>query len=128
MGLKLIGVSCLEVGVLHPSILKTERPPRHLISAGLIPHHEHLLARSALPRERVRSVTQICRRRGAEVATQHWDRLGTSPSRSRTPRAAAAISAPPVPRRSGPRDRACVRRAPNGTRTAGAPAALPPAG
>src|SRR5262245_45127070 len=57
MGLKLIGVSCLEVGVLHPSILKTERPPRHLISAGLIPHHEHLLARSALPRERVRSVT-----------------------------------------------------------------------
>src|SRR5262245_34477554 len=61
MGLKLIGVSCLEVGVLHPSILKTERPPRHLISAGLIPHHEHLLARSALPRERVRSMTR-CRR------------------------------------------------------------------
>src|SRR5262245_20675183 len=58
MGLKLIGVSCLEVGVLHPSILKTERPPRHLISAGLIPHHEHLLARSALPRERVRSMAQ----------------------------------------------------------------------
>jgi hypothetical protein len=30
VGLELIGVSCLEVGVLDPSILKTERPPRHL--------------------------------------------------------------------------------------------------
>jgi hypothetical protein len=33
MGLKLIGVSCLEVGVFDPSIPKTERPPRHLISS-----------------------------------------------------------------------------------------------
>ena len=29
MGLSLIGGSCLEVGGLDPSILKTERPPRH---------------------------------------------------------------------------------------------------
>jgi hypothetical protein len=27
MGFSLIGGSCLEVGVLDPSILKTERPP-----------------------------------------------------------------------------------------------------
>jgi hypothetical protein len=27
MGFSLIGSSCLEVGVLDPSILKTERPP-----------------------------------------------------------------------------------------------------
>jgi hypothetical protein len=32
MGLSLIGGSCLEAGVLGPSILKTERLPRHLIS------------------------------------------------------------------------------------------------
>jgi hypothetical protein len=56
MGLELIGVSCLEVGVLDPSILKTERPARHLISAGARPFPEHRLARSALPRERVRSL------------------------------------------------------------------------
>jgi len=32
MGFSLIGGSCLEVGVLDPSILKTERPARHLRS------------------------------------------------------------------------------------------------
>jgi hypothetical protein len=57
MGLSLIGVSCLEVGVLDPSILKTERLARHLISTGARPLPEHHLARSALPRERVRSMT-----------------------------------------------------------------------
>jgi hypothetical protein len=41
MGLSLIGVSCLEVGVLDPSILKTERPARHLISAAARPLPEH---------------------------------------------------------------------------------------
>jgi hypothetical protein len=30
MGFSLIGGSCLEVGVLDPSILKTEHPRRHL--------------------------------------------------------------------------------------------------
>jgi hypothetical protein len=58
--------------VLDPSILKTERPARHLISTGARPLPEHHLARSALPRERVRSVTHICRRSSssspAEVA------------------------------------------------------------
>src|SRR5262245_45450369 len=72
MGLKLIGVSCLEVGVLHPSILKTERPPRHLISAGLIPHHEHLLARSALPRERVRSMARRVSGLTQRSPAGHW--------------------------------------------------------
>jgi hypothetical protein len=43
MGVSLIGVSCLEVGVLDPSILKTERPARHLISAGARPINEHHL-------------------------------------------------------------------------------------
>src|SRR5712664_2173273 len=42
MGFSLIGGSCLEVGVLDPSILKTERPLRHLRSinvvTGLKPH------------------------------------------------------------------------------------------
>ena len=57
MGFSLIGVSCLEVGVLDPSILKTERPARHLISAGLIPRRSP--ARSALPRERFRSVARF---------------------------------------------------------------------
>jgi diacylglycerol kinase (ATP) len=57
MGLSLIGVSCLEVGVLDPSILKTERPPRHLISACARPLPTHAPARSALPRKRVRSLT-----------------------------------------------------------------------
>jgi len=33
-----------------PSILKTERPPRHLISVGPRPLPDHHLARSALPR------------------------------------------------------------------------------
>ena len=32
----LIGVSCLEVGVLDPSILKTERPPRYLTLTQLV--------------------------------------------------------------------------------------------
>jgi hypothetical protein len=59
MGLSLIAVSCLEVGVLDPSILKTERPARHLISTGARPLPEHQLARSVLPRERVRSLTQL---------------------------------------------------------------------
>src|SRR5262249_44783304 len=56
MGLSLIGVSCLEVGVLRPLDPQDGAPARHLISAGARPIHEHHLARSALPRERVRSL------------------------------------------------------------------------
>jgi len=70
MGLKLIGVSCLEVGVLDPSILKTERPARHLISVGARPLPEHHLARSALPRERVRSLAAYRLSIAGEAARQ----------------------------------------------------------
>src|SRR5262249_46637666 len=48
--------SVLRLEVRNPSILKTERPPRHLISARAQPPQEHHLARSALPRARARSV------------------------------------------------------------------------
>jgi hypothetical protein len=36
MGFSLIGGSCLEVGVLDPSILKTEHPPRHQRSIKMV--------------------------------------------------------------------------------------------
>ena len=36
MGFSLIGGSCPEVGVLNPSILKTERPRRHPRSINLV--------------------------------------------------------------------------------------------
>jgi hypothetical protein len=36
MGFSLIGGSCLEVGVLDPSILKTEHPPRHPRSIKMV--------------------------------------------------------------------------------------------
>jgi hypothetical protein len=36
MGFSLIGSSCLEVGVLDPSILKTEHPPRHPRSINVV--------------------------------------------------------------------------------------------
>jgi hypothetical protein len=61
MGSWLIGVSCLEVEVRNPSILKTEHPARHLLSVGARPLPEHRLARSALPRERIRSLATIRR-------------------------------------------------------------------
>jgi tripartite-type tricarboxylate transporter receptor subunit TctC len=56
--------------VLDPSILKTERPPRHVISAGTPPSPR--LARSALPRERVRSLNDLIGKQidlGCEQAT-----------------------------------------------------------
>src|SRR5262245_10010585 len=36
MGFSLIGGSCLEGGVFDPSILKTERPHRHLRSINMV--------------------------------------------------------------------------------------------
>jgi hypothetical protein len=60
-GFSLIGVSCLEVGVLDPSILKTERPPRLSSAPQLVtaPAATHSILRAApLPRERVRSLAQ----------------------------------------------------------------------
>src|SRR6266851_8431691 len=58
MGFSLIGGSCLEVGVLDPSILKTERPPvtcaRSNGYCGRCCTPDR--AASALPRERVRCV------------------------------------------------------------------------
>src|ERR1700693_4426982 len=58
MGFSLIGGSCLEVGVLDPSILKTERPPvtyarSNSYCAGCNTPDRPA---SALPRERVRSL------------------------------------------------------------------------
>ena len=40
MGFSLIGVSCLEVGVLDPSILKTEGPPRYCTPIRWLAHRE----------------------------------------------------------------------------------------
>src|SRR5450631_4774166 len=59
MGLSLIGGSCLEVGVLDPSILKTERPPviRVRSNGYCARHNAPDRAASALPQERVRSLT-----------------------------------------------------------------------
>src|SRR6516164_7430120 len=64
IGLSLIEGSCPEVGVLEPSILRTGRPPRHRLSISRLARSSPLapLARSALPRERVRSMTQSHRR------------------------------------------------------------------
>ena len=56
----LTGVSCLEVGVLDPSILKTERPPRYRAPISWLAYREPVappLTRSALPPKRVRSLT-----------------------------------------------------------------------
>ncbi|CAN1724183.1 protein of unknown function [Hyphomicrobium sp. 1Nfss2.1] len=69
MGFSLIGVSCLEVGVLDPSILKTERPFRYRPPVSWLALPEPLaqtFARSALPRERVRS-TRPSRPRQAQT-------------------------------------------------------------
>src|ERR1700688_4533254 len=41
MGFSLIGGSCLEVGVLDPSILKTEHPPRHPRSINVVTALKH---------------------------------------------------------------------------------------
>src|SRR6202171_1892747 len=67
MGFSLIGGSCLEVGVLDPSILKTER---RSVSLVRLPgyHQAHMLNRAvdALPRERVRSITHSGHTVGAQ--------------------------------------------------------------
>jgi hypothetical protein len=54
MGFSLIGVSCLEVGVLDPSILKTERPPRYSASISWLAYPKQLAplpSRAALSRQ-----------------------------------------------------------------------------
>src|SRR5260221_8355588 len=58
MGISLIGGSCLEVGVLDPSILKTERPPVTCARSNGYCGRRNAPDRpaSALPRERVRSL------------------------------------------------------------------------
>ncbi len=58
MGVSLIGGSCLEVGVLDPSILKTERPPVTCARSNGYCGRCNAPDRpaSALPRERVRTL------------------------------------------------------------------------
>jgi hypothetical protein len=56
MGFSLIGGSCLEVGVLDPSILKTEHPPRHPRSIKMVTGPKEQPPCRLLPRERVRSL------------------------------------------------------------------------
>ena len=58
MGFSLIGGSCLEVGVLDPSILKTERPPVTCARSNGYCGRCNAPDRPAraLPRERVRSL------------------------------------------------------------------------
>jgi hypothetical protein len=60
MGFSLIGGSCLEVGVLDPSILKTERPPVTRARSNGCRGRRNAPDRAAspLPRERVRSLTR----------------------------------------------------------------------
>src|SRR5712692_3256906 len=60
MGLSLIGSSCLEVGVLDPSILKTERPPVTRARSNSYCGRRNTPDRAAttLPRERVRSLAR----------------------------------------------------------------------
>jgi hypothetical protein len=55
MGFSLIGGSCLEIGVLDPSILKTEHPPvTYARSNGYCGRRNAPdRAASALPRERI---------------------------------------------------------------------------
>ena len=71
MGFSVIGGSCLEVGVLDPSILKTERrpvtDPRSVGYRALATRSR--LARSALPRERVRSLTRSRHARASGFAS-----------------------------------------------------------
>src|SRR5580700_1186394 len=81
MGFSLIGGSCLEVGVLDPSILKTEHPPRHPSSikmvTGLNAHGQRPCR--LFPRERVRSVAHS----GAELLwriVRNWRKLTPSPA------------------------------------------------
>jgi hypothetical protein len=57
MGFSLIGGSCLEVGVLDPSILKTERPPVTRVRSN--DYCADAMRRRTLPRERVRSLAQM---------------------------------------------------------------------
>src|SRR5260221_12251154 len=66
MGFSLIGGSCLEVGVLDPSILKTERPPVTCARSNGYCCRSNPPDRpaSVLPRERVRSLTQNGLRQG----------------------------------------------------------------
>src|SRR5260221_8587907 len=58
MGFSLIGGSCLEVGVLDPSILKTERPPVTRARSNGYCGRRNTPDRPAspVPRERVRSM------------------------------------------------------------------------
>jgi hypothetical protein len=63
MGFSLIGISCLEVGVLDPSILKTERPPRYPMRFNWLaaPSIRDENQRRRLTRERVRSTLHLDR-------------------------------------------------------------------
>jgi hypothetical protein len=58
MGFSLIRGSCLEGGVFDPSILKTERPHRHLRSINMVSAStaQTQQPRNPLPRKRVRSL------------------------------------------------------------------------
>src|SRR5258707_10889052 len=55
MGFSLIGGSCLEVGVLDPSILKTEHPLRHHRSITWLPSGSHAQPRGRHPPARAGS-------------------------------------------------------------------------
>lgn len=79
----LIGVSCLEVGVLDPSILKTERPPPLSSAPQLVtaPAATHSILRAApLPRGRVRSMA-LFHRSGRPRVTSGYSVTFTVPKR-----------------------------------------------
>jgi hypothetical protein len=85
MGFVLFGGSSLEVGVLDPSILKTERPPRHPRSIKMVigPKAHGQRPCRLLPRQRVRSVILTCRRsRSAHspAPRQMMERSGIAPA------------------------------------------------
>jgi hypothetical protein len=114
MGFSLIGGSCLEVGVVDPLILKTGRPACHPVTLTSSLHRRHRLrfARSALPRQRVRSLAQ-----GGDAGRRTWRPvIGEHPNRRwppclGTPAEEAAASIPGRPDRERARPLGAFRRA-----------------